>query len=179
MPVRVPSAVGTLPLCIEVCCPCSVAVPACCAVFWAVVWSVPFEDDLKDPSIWFLDHNYHEEMFAMFKKVNAKEKVVGWYSTGPKIRPADIGMAAHCALHPARTRTLLHSPVCAEINELIRKYTANPILAIIDVNPRDELEIPTEAYISVENVPEARRTPTPTPTPHAHANRFDSNRTDC
>jgi len=75
----------------------------------------------------------------MFKKVNAKEKVVGWYSTGPKIRPADI-----------------------EINELIRKYTATPVLAIIDVNPKDELEIPTEAYVSVENIPEhqstARRT---------------------
>ncbi len=28
------------------------------------------------------------------------------------------------------------------------------MLAIIDVNPQDELEIPTEAYISVENVPE-------------------------
>lgn len=98
-------------------------------------YAVPFEEDVKDPTVWFLDHNYHEDMFAMFKKVNAKEKVVGWYSTGPKIRPADL-----------------------EINELIRKYTSNPVLAIIDVNPQDELEIPTEAYISVENVPEQQST---------------------
>lgn len=102
-------------------------------------YAVPFEEDAKDPSIWFLDHNYHEEMHAMFKKVNAKEKVLGWYSTGPKIRPSDL-----------------------KINEMMRKYTAEPILCIIDVNPQDDLEIPTQAYVSIENAPEqqsvARRT---------------------
>eukprot|EP00457_Paulinella_chromatophora_P002899 gb/GEZN01002904.1/.p1 GENE.gb/GEZN01002904.1/~~gb/GEZN01002904.1/.p1 ORF type:complete len:379 (+),score=98.82 gb/GEZN01002904.1/:80-1138(+) len=96
-------------------------------------YAVPFEEDSKDPNVWFLDHNYHQEMFAMFKKVQAKEKVVGWYSTGPKIRPPDL-----------------------EINELIRKYTADPVLVIIDVNPGDDLEIPTEAYRSVEASPEER-----------------------
>ncbi|XP_042514715.1 26S proteasome non-ATPase regulatory subunit 7 homolog A-like [Macadamia integrifolia] len=40
---------------------------------------VPFEEDDKDPSIWFLDHNYHEAMFSMFKRINDKEHVVGWY----------------------------------------------------------------------------------------------------
>lgn len=94
-------------------------------------YAVPFEEDPRVPGIWFFDHNYHEEMFAMFKKVNAKEKVVGWYSTGPKIRPSDI-----------------------DINELLRRYTPDPVLVIIDVNPQDDLEIPTSAYISVENVPE-------------------------
>ena len=34
------------------------------------VISVPFEEDDKDPSIWFLDHNYHESMFSMFKRIN-------------------------------------------------------------------------------------------------------------
>jgi hypothetical protein len=32
--------------------------------------SVPFEEDDKDSSIWFLDHSYLENMFRMFKKVN-------------------------------------------------------------------------------------------------------------
>jgi len=94
-------------------------------------FAVPFEEDNKDPTIWFLDHNYHEEMHAMFKKVNAKEKVLGWYSTGPKIRGSDL-----------------------QVNELIRRYTAEPILCIVDVNPKDNLETPTAAYISVENAPE-------------------------
>lgn len=31
---------------------------------------VPFEEDDKDGSIWFLDHNYHETMFDMFKRIN-------------------------------------------------------------------------------------------------------------
>lgn len=33
-------------------------------------YAVPFEEDEKNPKIWFLDHNYHENMFSMFKKVN-------------------------------------------------------------------------------------------------------------
>lgn len=157
-------------------------------------YAVPFEEDLKDPTVWFLDHNYHEEMFAMFKKVSgmyllasyrlallvwqfysfvclfcvvitAKEKVIGWYSTGPKIRPADLGMSVLSVCAELQSWLLTLLPInamacsfcfvcCAEINELIRKYTSNPVLCIIDVNPQDELEIPTEAYISVENVPE-------------------------
>jgi hypothetical protein len=36
----------------------------------ALTAAVPFEEDLKDPSIWFFDHNYHEDMFRLFKKVN-------------------------------------------------------------------------------------------------------------
>lgn len=94
-------------------------------------YAVPFEEDPRSPGIWFFDHNYHEIMYSMFKKVNAKEKVVGWYSTGPKIRSCDI-----------------------DINELMRRYTTDPVLVIIDVNPKDDLEIPTQAYISVENKPE-------------------------
>jgi len=94
-------------------------------------YAVPFEEDPKDPSIWYVDRQYHEDMFAMFKKVNAREKVLGWYSTGPKIRPADI-----------------------EINEMFRSYTSDPILVIVDVNPKGDLEIPTQAYVSVESKPE-------------------------
>lgn len=96
-------------------------------------YAVPFEEDSKRPDIWYLDHNYHEEMYAMFKKVNAKEKILGWYSTGPLLRPCDL-----------------------EINELMRRYTPEPVLVIIDVQPKTNLEIPTKAYISVENSPEAK-----------------------
>jgi hypothetical protein len=35
-------------------------------------YAVPFEEDPRSPDVWFLDHNYHEEMFAMFKKVNGE-----------------------------------------------------------------------------------------------------------
>jgi len=93
-------------------------------------YAVPFEEDEQNPSIWFVDHNFHENMWAMFKKVNARENVIGWYSTGPKIRPADL-----------------------EINELFRRYCPNPVLVIIEVQPK-ELGIPTKAYAAVEEASE-------------------------
>ena len=46
----------------------------------------------------------------MFQKINHREKIVGWYSSGPKIRPHDI-----------------------EINEVFRKYCPNPVFVIINV----------------------------------------------
>lgn len=69
-------------------------------------------------------------MYSMFKKVNARERVVGWYHTGPKLHQNDIA-----------------------INELIRRYCPNSVLVIIDAKPKD-LGLPTEAYISVEEVHE-------------------------
>ncbi|KAB2087510.1 hypothetical protein ES319_A04G109300v1 [Gossypium barbadense] len=93
-------------------------------------YAVPFEEDEKDPSIWFLDPNYHESMFSMFKRINAKEHVVGWYSTGPKLRENDL-----------------------DIHRLFHNYVPNPVLVIIDVQPK-ELGIPTKAYYDVEEVKE-------------------------
>jgi len=89
-------------------------------------FAVPFEEDQRDSQVWFLDHNFHEQMFAMFKKVNAKERVVGWYSTGPKIRPSDLS-----------------------INELYRRYCQDPVFVVMDVQPKDQ-ELPMEAYYSVQ-----------------------------
>ncbi|CEM15767.1 unnamed protein product [Vitrella brassicaformis CCMP3155] len=89
-------------------------------------YAVPFEEDPRDPSVWFVDHNYHENMFLMFKKVNAKERVVGWYSTGPKIRPADL-----------------------EIHEIYRRYISQPVYVIVDPKYKEE-QLPTDAYMSFE-----------------------------
>ena len=35
-------------------------------------FAVPFEEDEKDSKTWFLDHNYIETVWEMFKKVNGK-----------------------------------------------------------------------------------------------------------
>eukprot|EP00009_Paramoeba_aestuarina_P006181 CAMPEP_0201523360 /NCGR_PEP_ID=MMETSP0161_2-20130828/19554_1 /ASSEMBLY_ACC=CAM_ASM_000251 /TAXON_ID=180227 /ORGANISM="Neoparamoeba aestuarina, Strain SoJaBio B1-5/56/2" /LENGTH=323 /DNA_ID=CAMNT_0047922459 /DNA_START=87 /DNA_END=1058 /DNA_ORIENTATION=+ len=96
-------------------------------------FAVPFDEDKKDPSIWFLDHNYLEEMFRMLIRISAGEKIVGWYSTGPKIKPADL-----------------------EIHEnVFRKYVKDPCFVIIDVQPRDsDLGIPTTSYVAVQEVEE-------------------------
>ncbi|KAL1796093.1 hypothetical protein ACET3X_006317 [Alternaria dauci] len=91
-------------------------------------FAVPFEEDEKDPSVWFLDHNYVESMNDMFKKVNAREKLIGWYHTGPKLRASDL-----------------------QVNELFKRYTPHPLLVIIDVQPK-EVGVPTDAYFAVEEI---------------------------
>jgi len=93
-------------------------------------YAIPFEEDTRDKKVWFVDHVYNEQMFEMMQKINYKEVIVGWYSSGPKIRPHDI-----------------------EINEVFRKYTINPVFVIIDVQEKVEtLGIPTESYYMNEEV---------------------------
>ncbi len=37
--------------------------------------TVPFEEDPRDPTVWFLDSDHLEAMFLMFKKVNGAARV--------------------------------------------------------------------------------------------------------
>jgi 26S proteasome regulatory subunit N8 len=93
-------------------------------------YALPFEEDPKDKKVWYVDHTYSEQMFEMFQKINSKEKIVGWYSSGPKIRPHDI-----------------------EINEVFRKYCDKPVFVIIDVQEKKEtIGIPADSYIMKEEV---------------------------
>ncbi|KAM0845091.1 hypothetical protein ACQ4PT_056625 [Festuca glaucescens] len=71
-------------------------------------YAMSFEEDDKDPRIWFLDHNYHESMFSMFKRINAKEHVVGWYSTGPKLKENDLDV--HCNATQKSQKVFVHVP---------------------------------------------------------------------
>ncbi|KAJ1338098.1 26S proteasome regulatory subunit N8 [Microdochium nivale] len=120
-------------------------------------FAVPFEEDNDDPSVWFLDHNYVENMNDMFKKINAREKLIGWYHSGPKLRASDL-----------------------EINELFKRYTPDPLLVIIDVQPK-ESGVPTDAYFAVEEIKDVRTSRTISPLPasqvaplwwRSHANNF-------
>ena len=81
----------------------------------------------------------------MFKKVNAREKLIGWYHSGPKLRASDL-----------------------EINELFKRYTPNPLLVIIDVQPK-EVGVPTDAYFAVEEIKDVHlpipSSPIPSPNP--------------
>ncbi|KAH6902749.1 maintenance of mitochondrial structure and function-domain-containing protein [Coprinopsis sp. MPI-PUGE-AT-0042] len=91
-------------------------------------FGIPFEEDEKDSKTWFLDHNYIEGMYDMFRKVNAKERMIGWYHTGPKLRASD-----------------------QEINDLFKRYIARPVMVIVDVRP-ETVGIPTDAYFGVEEI---------------------------
>ena len=66
----------------------------------------------------------------MFYKVAAREKIVGWYHTGPKLCKNDI-----------------------LINEVIKRFVPNPVLVIIQAGQDQmSLGLPTDAYIEVQEV---------------------------
>ena len=67
----------------------------------------------------------HQESYCV---ILARERIVGWYHTGPKLHRNDIS-----------------------VNELIRGYHPDSVLVIIDAKPKD-LGLPTEAYIAVEEI---------------------------
>jgi len=96
-------------------------------------FAVPFEEDSKNPAVFYLDHNYLESMLIMFRKVNAKERLVGFYSTGPQIRPNDL------RIHDIVKRFLP------------KKTATPPIFCIIDIRP-DRTSLPTTTYKVVEEV---------------------------
>jgi len=71
-------------------------------------------------------------MNTMFKKINAREKVIGWYHSGPKLRGSDLA-----------------------INKLLRNYIPNPILVIVHINAAKDdptVGIPTDAYFAIEEI---------------------------
>lgn len=74
-----------------------------------------------------------ENMLTMFRKVSAKERVVGFYSTGPQIRQNDL-----------------------RIYEIVKRFVppktiTPPVFCIIDIRP-DRQSLPTTAYKVVEEV---------------------------
>ena len=92
-------------------------------------YAVPFEEKLDNPTVWFLDHNFLDQMHWMFRKVNARERIVGFYSSGPKLKENDL-----------------------KISALFRKFCDfEPIMVIIDTRP-DVDGLPTTAYIAHEEV---------------------------
>lgn len=92
-------------------------------------FAVPFEEDLKNPSVWFLDHNYLDTLYKMFRKVNNGEVILGFYSSGPKIKENDLKIAAL-------------------FNQMTEKQ---PVFVIVDVRT-DVDGLPTSAYEVVEEV---------------------------
>lgn len=105
-------------------------------------FAVPFEEDSRNPAVFYLDHNYLENMLIMFRKVNAKERVVGFYSTGPQIRPNDL-----------------------RIHDIVERFTGNfnskskaakvvsypAVFSIIDIRP-DRPDLPVTSYKVTEEL---------------------------
>lgn len=92
-------------------------------------FAIPFDEETKPPKTWFLDYNYLEDMFRMFRRVNAREKIVGWYSSGPKIRHND-----------------------KDIQRLFTRYCPNPVYLIVRVNDNASEGLPVDGYASINVV---------------------------
>lgn len=58
----------------------------------------------------------------------ARERMIGWYHSGPKLRASDL-----------------------EINELFKRFIPRPVMVIVDVRPQT-VGIPTDAYFAVEEI---------------------------
>lgn len=58
----------------------------------------------------------------------ARERMIGWYHTGPKLRASDL-----------------------EINELFKRFIPRPVMVIVDVRPHT-VGIPTDGYFAVEEI---------------------------
>ena len=58
----------------------------------------------------------------------ARERMIGWYHTGPKLRASD-----------------------QEINDLFKRFIARPVMVIVDVRAQ-VVGMPTDAYFSVEEI---------------------------
>lgn len=92
-------------------------------------YAIPFDEAPGDDGVFYLDHNYHETMFRMFKKINIKETILGWYVTGAHYKPHDL-----------------------EINEIFAGYADSPVMVTCDVLSRSQFDLPTKAFFAVEEV---------------------------
>ena len=92
-------------------------------------FAIPFEEDPTDTSVWFVDTNFIDEMYALHRKVTLKEKIVGWYSSRSTVSPNDL-----------------------DIHQMMRRYTPDPVFITTDVGASDPHEIPVSAFIGAERV---------------------------
>ncbi|EAN78821.1 19S proteasome non-atpase subunit 8 [Trypanosoma equiperdum] len=98
-------------------------------------FAVPFDEDPQNPDVWFLDTNYAEEMFLMFRRVHPKVRIVGWYSAGPS-----------CAVQP--NDMLLHLLIAD-------RFSLNPVYCIVNTDPNNK-GVPVLAYTTVHGRDGAR-----------------------
>ena len=70
----------------------------------------------------------------MTLSILARERMIGWYHSGPKLRASDL-----------------------EINELFKRFIPRPVMVIVDVRPQC-VGIPTDAYFAVEEIKDVCRT---------------------
>ena len=142
---------------------------------------VPFDEDERDRSVWFLDHDYLENMAAMFKKVNCKYMCVYLVFIYDDLLPTKsplpvsnfssplLSSWTHCGMVSHRTKakpkwhcsTPAHRKILCKSSEwsvVIISWVWSvyvQVLVIVDAKPK-ALGLPTDAYYAVEEVHDVR-----------------------
>lgn len=80
-------------------------------------FALPFDESA---STFFIDTSYLENMLVLHRKINSKEKVLGWYHTGKVLQPND-----------------------SFITTLFESLTVNPLLLVIDLFTKN---VPLKMY---------------------------------
>ncbi|KAG8348557.1 putative JAB1 Mov34 MPN PAD 1 ubiquitin protease Maintenance of mitochondrial structure and function [Trypanosoma vivax] len=92
-------------------------------------FAVPFDEDPRNTDVWFLDTNYAEEMFSMFRRVHPRVQVVGWYSAGPSCTVQSNDILPHLLIAD--------------------RFTPNPVYCIVNTDPNNK-GVPVLAYTTVQ-----------------------------
>lgn len=88
-------------------------------------FAIPYDEDNGRSGVYFLDQNFTEIMYEMFKKIDIKEKILGWYCTTSDYASWDI-----------------------EINEFWSRYCPTPVYLLVDLLKAGAPEPPLKAYYS-------------------------------
>jgi 26S proteasome regulatory subunit N8 len=103
-------------------------------------------------AIFYLDHNYLESMFHMFRKVNAKERIVGFYSTGPQIRSNDLRIYDIVERYTSGKNHSNPNGGTVKSSSLSSSLPTYPaVFSIIDVRP-DRSDLPVTSYTVTEQI---------------------------
>ena len=115
---------------------------------------MPFDEDETNSSIWFLDHLFHENM----QRNSFERSTVSLFFISSSF--ISYFFLFFLSIHPNQKKKKKNSegecdwlvqhwpenpcPADIDIDKLFRRYTPNPVLVIIDVQPKD-LDILTKA----------------------------------
>lgn len=130
-------------------------------------FALPFEEDRENDNVWFLDHNYINNMYDMFKKINAKEKIVGWYHTGAKLNSSDLKIHQIFNQFVNPNYSNLNFDIDTKSDNIENENSAenttdyhhlisknsfiSPLLLIVDTKQED-IGLPITSYLSQEQI---------------------------
>ncbi|KAK8789665.1 26S proteasome non-ATPase regulatory subunit [Blastocystis sp. subtype 4] len=98
----------------------------------ATSFAIPFEEN-KTTNVWFFDTDYLEKIEKMQRRINIREKIVGYYSSSNKLNAIDL-----------------------EIDEMFRKYCPNPVYVTLDIHNQIG-DVPAKAYMTEEIIDRSGR----------------------